>query len=100
MRAFEHRENNVSNRRMYSKRCILITLLCQNINLNICHKTIKCLFSVNNRKDISSLMDEVKKDLTPMYIVHYVDTVCPGSSDPPEKISDIFTSENEVYTIF
>ena len=24
-------------------------------------------------------------------------TVCPGSSDPPEKI---FASENEVYTIF
>ena len=27
-------------------------------------------------------------------------TVCPGSSDPPEKILDIFASENEVYTIF
>ena len=27
-------------------------------------------------------------------------TVCPGSSDPPEKIYDIFASENEVYTIY
>ena len=27
-------------------------------------------------------------------------TVCPGSSDPPEKILNIFTSENEVYTIY
>ena len=27
-------------------------------------------------------------------------TVCPGSSDPPEKIINIFASENEVYTIF
>ena len=27
-------------------------------------------------------------------------TVCPGSSDPPEKLFDIFASENEVYTIF
>ena len=28
------------------------------------------------------------------------DTVCPGSSDPPEKIFNIFASENEVYTIY
>ena len=27
-------------------------------------------------------------------------TVCPGSCDPPEKILNIFPSENEVYTIF
>ena len=27
-------------------------------------------------------------------------TECPGSSDPPEKIFDIFASENEVYTIY
>ena len=27
-------------------------------------------------------------------------TVCPGSSDPPEKILNIFASENEVYTVF
>ena len=27
-------------------------------------------------------------------------TVCPGSSDPPEKILNIFASENEVYTSF
>ena len=26
--------------------------------------------------------------------------VCPGSSDPPEKIFNIFASENEVYTIY
>ena len=29
-----------------------------------------------------------------------ITTVCPGSSDPPEKILNIFESENEVYTIF
>ena len=28
------------------------------------------------------------------FIFHY--TVCPGSSDPPEKIFNIFASENEV----
>ena len=27
-------------------------------------------------------------------------TVCPGSSDPPEKILNIFASDNENYTIF
>ena len=27
-------------------------------------------------------------------------TVCPGSSDPPEKIFNIFASDNEVYTIY
>ena len=27
-------------------------------------------------------------------------TVCPGSSDPPEKIFNIIASENEVYTIY
>ena len=27
-------------------------------------------------------------------------TVCPGSSDPPEKMFNIFASENEVYTIY
>ena len=27
-------------------------------------------------------------------------TVCPGSSDPPEKILNISASENEVYTIY
>ena len=27
-------------------------------------------------------------------------TVCPGSSDPPEKRINIFASENEVYSIY
>ena len=27
-------------------------------------------------------------------------TVCPGSSDPPEKIFNIFASQKEVYTIY
>ena len=27
-------------------------------------------------------------------------TVCPGGSDPPEKILNIFASENEVNAIF
>ena len=30
----------------------------------------------------------------------YQSTVCPGSSDPPEKIFCIFAPENEVYTSF
>ena len=30
----------------------------------------------------------------------WVYTVCPGSSDPPGKLLNIFASENEVYTIF
>ena len=35
-----------------------------------------------------------------MYPSNIVPTVCPGSSDPPENILNIFASENEVYTIF
>ena len=27
-------------------------------------------------------------------------TVCPGISDPPEKMFNIFASENEVYNIY
>ena len=34
---------------------------------------------------------------TPLLLSH---TVCPGSSDPPEKIFNIFAPENEVYTIY
>ena len=30
----------------------------------------------------------------------YILYVCPGSSDTPEKIFDIFASENPVYTIY
>ena len=30
----------------------------------------------------------------------HTNTVCPGTSDPPEKILNIFASENEVYAIF
>ena len=45
------------------------------------------------------------KALTDTYIVLIVThilytTVCPGSSDPSKKYSNIFASENEVYTIF
>ena len=38
------------------------------------------------------------KWVTTSWTVSY--TVCPGSSDPPEKILNIYASENEVYTIF
>ena len=49
-----------------------------------------------------------KKTTVPIRILNYtwrgdpsiLTTVCPGSSDPPEKILNIFASENEVYTIF
>ena len=34
------------------------------------------------------------------YFVRSNHTVCPGSSDPPEKILNMFASENEVDTIF
>ena len=30
----------------------------------------------------------------------FLGTVCPGSSDPPEKIFNIFASENEVNTFY
>ena len=30
----------------------------------------------------------------------FLGTVCPGSSDPPEKIFNVLASENEVYTIY
>ena len=42
------------------------------------------MIQINNDEDIKSNSD----------------TVCPGSSDPPEKIFYIFASENEVYTIY
>ena len=32
-------------------------------------------------------------------MAHRASTVCPGSSDPPEKILNVYASENEVYTI-
>ena len=35
-----------------------------------------------------------------LFIYKILNTVCPGSSDPPEKIFNIFASENEVYTIY
>ena len=35
-----------------------------------------------------------------LFFLLLICTVCPGSSDPPEKILNIFASENEVYTIF
>ena len=35
-----------------------------------------------------------------LYVSYNLTTVCPGSSDPPEKIFNIFASENEVYTIY
>ena len=34
------------------------------------------------------------------FILFPIPTVCPGSSDPPEKIFSIFASENEVYNIY
>ena len=36
----------------------------------------------------------------PHTYLFWLTTVCPGSSDPPEKILNIFAPENEVYTIF
>ena len=42
---------------------------------------------------------EVMESSSACYSVIAV-TVCPGSSDPPEKIFNIFASENEVYTIY
>ena len=36
------------------------------------------------------------KNILPMM----VNTVCSGSSDPPEEIFDIFASENEGYNIY
>ena len=36
----------------------------------------------------------------PYIVGHFTCTVCPGSSAPPEKIFNIFASENEVYPIY
>ena len=44
-----------------------------------------------------SKIDRVKVLSASVIGVH---TVCPGSSDPPEKMLIIFASENEAYTIF
>ena len=51
------------------------------INPNYAELTAQCIIS----RDIFSFFSP---------------TVCPGSSDPPEKIFNIFASENEVYTIY
>ena len=45
---------------------------------------------------------EVNITECPMSLDHFhsiITTVCPGSSDPPEKILNLFASENENYTI-
>ena len=42
----------------------------------------------------------VIKDIMCILSCLAVPTVCPGSSDPPEKIINVFASENEVYTIY
>ena len=46
------------------------------------------------------LMEKLHISLTERYIYMYIYTVCPGSSDPPEKIFNIFASENEVHNIY
>ena len=56
----------------------------------------KLIFS--QRSDPNPSPTHVSKALPLIYTQYY--TVCPGSSDPPEKILNIFASENEVYTIF
>ena len=43
---------------------------------------------------------EIFKTLITKNVFACLNTVCPGSSDPPEKTLNIFASENEVYTIF
>ena len=42
----------------------------------------------------------IGKALYTLYAVDTVDTVCPGNSDPQEKVFNIFASENEGYTIY
>ena len=42
----------------------------------------------------------VRNNLGNLICFRYIDTVCPGSSDPLEKIFNIFASENEVFTIY
>ena len=57
---------------------------------------------------ISPLRNILKNNLTGLFLLLFLYekykntqiTVCPGSSDPPEKIFNIFASENEVYTIY
>ena len=53
----------------------------------------------NDRQDLLSLKVFKSVDVSCRYYINEI-TVCPGSSDPPEKIFDIFASENEVYTIY
>ena len=50
-------------------------------------------------KDFSDIAPSMKM-LSTNLRVEYVYTVYQGSSDPPEKILNIFASENEVYAIF
>ena len=53
------------------------------------------------QKDVASLtINDFKVSINTSKIDEFSYTVCPGSSDPPEKILNIFASENEVYTIF
>jgi len=63
------------------------------------HQVQSELFWLANRNTCNHLL---KSDLTkwcaPQSIFYC--TVYPGSSDPLEKIFNIFASENEVYTIY
>ena len=49
---------------------------------------------------IALIYSKVKLILMNVLIHSVPITVCPGSSDPPEKIFNIFAPENEVDTIY
>ena len=63
------------------------------------------LYSKLQYKTGHYFLDIQYDDLSPRTLSHAfwprfecLPTVCPGSSDPPEDIYNIFASENEVYT--
>ena len=54
----------------------------------------------NQPQTIKKCIHKWTEEGTLSKIDNMIYTVCPGSSDPPGKLLNIFTSENEVYTIF
>ena len=69
-------------------------------------KPVQTVYKTAMKKAKSNKSREMEKNAN-QNITYYINswkghylrvTVCPGSSDPPEKILNIFASENEVYT--
>ena len=74
----------------------------QGQGVHICAMPLYTKTTSHSRNNIGIMLGVFKKTIAEMSekSCPILYTVCPGSSDPPEKILNIFASENEVYTVF